>query len=205
MPNWKQMTKEETTSGPGRLGWTDTVIATGSQPDEIADIIDSVTWEFEAPFNDIGGTDGGVNIVKGYSETEYSADQSDGPYAVEPTGNTVTINTNIIQVGDLEKVAMAWALSDPITLNGAGERRLNIAAVREVPERSIAIAEVQRGTDLLRTFFLGRVSNVAGDVAYNMAPTGQRAMPLNLRAFADYSFGFGYIIEEDGFGGILNP
>lgn len=209
MAKFRQMNKDETLGGAGRLATTESVLDTGAQPADIPDIIDAgVTWLFVDPFRDRGGTNGGQNIVKGFATTGISADQSDGDYITEVTDNTLVLNTNIIQLGDLEKVAEAWAISDPVTIDGtSGTRRLNIAAVTLIPERSLAIVEVDRTTPVekARAFFIGRVANVAGDSAYNMQKGGQREMPLNLRAFADYDFGFGYVLEEDGYSGIFNP
>jgi hypothetical protein len=211
MAKFERLTPEATTRGAGRIATTATVIATGSQPADIPNILNTTTWDFVSPFVDRGGTNGGIKLVKGSTETEYTADQSDGPYATEVTANSFVINTSLIQVADLANVRQAWAIEDAITVDGVtGTRRLNIAPVTEFPERSVAVAEVYKvagspPTYLARCFFIGRVANVAGDVEYNIAKGAQREMAFNLRAFADYSFGYGYILEADGFGGIDNP
>jgi hypothetical protein len=206
MANFKQFDERAETAGPGRIGVTPTVIV--ADPGDMADIMTVADFEFVAPFEDVGATDGGIAVSKGFEETGYRVDQSEADFKTENTGHSLTVTTNLAATGDIETFVLAWVLPTATTIvAGPPEgRKKGLAAKRIVPRRSVAVMEIDE-EDKLRSYFIRDMGNAAGDSAINLAPGALHVIAMTLRGFtksaaADEEFGF--IIEDDGFGGFDN-
>jgi hypothetical protein len=149
-------------------------------------------------------------MTHGFAEQSYSADQSEGPYRTEITENTYTVAATLIQTGDIEIFKEAWLAANATSIVAVTNERIKgLAARRTVPRKSLAVAHVDE-EDILRVYYFRDVALQAGDSSLNLAPSTQHGLAVTFKAFPNQTTTyvnkeFGFIIEDDGFGGVENP
>jgi hypothetical protein len=210
MAKFLQFKGREITTGAGRLALhtgVPNVLAT--DPADLSDLFVAATMAWATGWTDVGSTDGGITLTKGFAETDYKVDQSGGSVVKsEITENTATVETVMAETGDIEKFAYNMFGAAATTVNvTTSSRKKGLAAYRVAPHKSAALAEIDEA-DKLRIFYLRDTAPNAGDTAYTLNTGAMHTLALRLRAFPDFTHAgseFGFFVEDDGFGGIDSP
>lgn len=208
MAEFKQFRERETLSGTPRVAFATPAKTVATDPVNMAAIMATATYLFATGWTDYGTTNGGVTLTKSVASQAYSVDLSDGEFAEEITGHSMTVDLTFSQVGNLELFKLAW-MADPTTsvVVATSERILGLAAARVFITRSLVTTLLDR-SNFMRAFYLRSVTNTAGDTAHALAPGALSELPVKLRAFKDSTAtsgrAFGFIMEENNFGGVAN-
>jgi hypothetical protein len=206
---FKQFTERMVTQGIGRVGKNTAVLAT--DPVNMADLMSNSTfvWSTTDNWSDLGATEGGVNMTHGFAVAGVRVDQSDSEFKRRITDNTYTISTQLAHVGDIEIFREAWLAADTTeVVVTTSERIKGLAARRTVPRKSMAVATVDEA-DILRVFYFREGELEPGDSQLALTDDGVQVLPVTWRAFPKSSAPaqkeFGFIIEDNNFGGVANP
>lgn len=210
MANFLQFNKRLITTGAGRLALhtaAPTVLTT--DPVDVPDLMVAATMAWATGWTDVGSTDGGITLTKGFAETDYKVDQSAGSIVKsEISENTASVETVMAETGDIEKFTYNMFGAAATTVNVTTQsRKKGLAAYRVAPHKSAALAEIDEA-DKLRIFYLRDMAPLAGDSAYTLNTGAMHTLALRLRAYPDFAIAgneFGFFVEEDGFGGIDSP
>lgn len=200
---WKQFTAPRTIVGPGRIALNSAAFTPGTDPADIAAIISaSPNFVFNVANNwtDLGPTDGGTTISKGYTTTAYSHDLGNDVIR-EVSGNTMGVTATLAEAGLLSRFNYSW-LTQTGTTGITGGVKKGLASVKTLPHRSFAAAEIDQ-SGRLRVVYLRDTTPVDQEAAYAMSPTETHKLPIALTAYADTSASdneFGWIYEETNFG-----
>jgi hypothetical protein len=181
---FKQFAPEMVITGAiGRVGKHAAGVLT-TDPVNMADLMNNSTyaWSTTDGWSDLGATEGGINITHGFATTGYKVDQSDGDFRKTVTDNTYKIATQLAHVGDLDTFEEAWLAG--ATLDNSSPAVLRVYYFRE--------AELD-----------------SGDSQLSLTEDGLQVLPATWTAFPSTSATaqreFGFIMEDDGFGGVVNP
>lgn len=206
--SFKQFTPRMVTQGIGRIAKNAAVLVT--DPANMAAIMSSAyVWSTANGWADLGATEGGVTMTHGFAEAGLKVDQSDGEFKTSVSDNTYRIATSLAEVGNLSTFREAWLAADATTVvTTTNERIKRLAAVRQVPRKPLAVATVDED-QILRIFYFRDVALQAGDSALALTEGGVQVLPVTYRARSAPRTGsdddFGYIIENNLFGGVANP
>lgn len=210
MATFKSYDPRKTTAGPGRVAVAGPVIS--PDIDAIADVMSNSTFIFKvsAPelWEDLGATENGIQLSKGFQQTELRHDLAESPVKTEITGHSVSVSSNLTDTGDLDTIRLAWGAGAVTAIVGPPEaRKMGIGTFTVLTHKSFALVEIDE-EGLLRVYWLRDTTLNAGDAAINVAPGSFHSVPINYIAYsssaAASTYEFGMIIEEDGFGGIDN-
>lgn len=206
--SFEKFTPRMVTEGIGRIAKNAAVVAT--DPVNMADLMNGTfDWSTTDGWSDLGATVGGATMTHGFAETEIKVDQSDGGFKGRVTDNTYRIATQLAEVGNLDTFEEGWLAADATTVVVATlERIKGLAAVRQVPHKSLAVATVDEA-QILRVYYFRDVALQAGDSALALTEGGVQVLPVTWRAKSSPTAAvgreFGFIIEDNGFGGVQNP
>lgn len=205
---FNQFTERMVTVGIGRVAKNATVLAT--DPANMADLMNtSFVWSNSDGWTDLGATVGGVSMTHGMAKSSVSVDQADAPIKRRVTDNTYTIATQLAEVGNLDTFEEAWLAADATTVVTTTEERIKgLAAVRVVPRKSLAVATVDEA-NIIRVYYFRDVELEGGDSTLALNESDVQVLPVtwiaNPSTAAAAGKEFGFIIENDGFGGVSNP
>ena len=209
MANFQQFTERMVTSGIGRVGKNTTGVLT-TDPANMADLMSNTTyiWSSTDNWEDLGATDGGVNMTHGFTKTGFKVDQSDANIKSSVTDNTYSIATQLAEVGNIELFTEAWLAADATSVvMTTNERIKGLSARRTVPRKSLAVASVDEES-ILRIWYFRDAELDGGDSQLSLTEDGLQVLPVTWTAHPKSSATdkeFGFIIEDDGFGGVDNP
>jgi hypothetical protein len=208
MADFKQFSDQEITSGPGRMALQSPALAVAGDPADWTDVMDMATYAFASPWVDAGSTEGGINMTKSFTSQAFTVDLSDGEFGEEITGHSMAIETNLAQHGDLTAFQLAWMAGDTISVVATTkESILGFAATRTLTYRSLVIVILDKAGKG-RGYYFRKVTNTAGDSQMSIGVGALHLLPLKLRAFKDPTAinerAFGFIIQENNFGGLTN-
>lgn len=89
--NWN---KSEILGGPGRLVVNDDI---SSRPERISDVMDLATYELKPGWRDLGATQEGINISRGFDTEDFEIDQSVQPIDRTVSSFTTGLSTTLAQ------------------------------------------------------------------------------------------------------------
>lgn len=208
MANFGQFTERMVTTGIGRIAKNTVVLTT--DPLNMADLMNNSTfvWSLTDNWSDLGATEGGVNMSHGFTKTGFKVDQSDSEIKSSVTDNTYTIATQLAEVGNIEIFTTAWLAADATSVVVTTEERIKgLSARRTVPRKSLAVASVDEAQKL-RVYYFRDTELEGGDSTLSLTEDGLQVLPVSWKAYPKSSATdkeFGFIIEDDGFGGVVNP
>lgn len=208
MANFGQFTERMVTTGIGRVAKNAAVLT--SDPANMADLMDNATfvWSSADGWSDLGATEGGVNMSHGFTKTGFKVDQSSSNIKSTVTDNTYSISTQLAEVGNIETFTEAWLAADATSVVVTTEERIKgLAARRTVPRKSLAVASVDE-ENILRVYYFRDTELDGGDSQLSLTEDGLQVLPVTWTANPKESATnkeFGFIIEDDGFGGVVNP
>ncbi|RAZ73631.1 hypothetical protein [Planococcus halotolerans] len=94
-PDIFNVNSENFVGGPGRLVVADLAIAA---PTKISDVMDTTTpYNLKNGWRDLGATNDGISISRGFSTEDFEVDQVMGPADTEVTGYTHSLSTSLAE------------------------------------------------------------------------------------------------------------
>lgn len=140
MANFQKINSKQASiyGGPGRL----LVAPYGmARPEKLSDIIDLTTYEAKDGWRDVGATNDGIAVSRGFDTDDIEVDQSTEPVDQVITGFTSSLSTNLAEP-TIDNRQLTWigsqitdvppVLGEPTTLSNpvaAGATVLTVAAV----------------------------------------------------------------------------
>lgn len=190
--------------GAGRL-----MYAPSSQaaPDEIDDVYDTITFDPQTGWVDLGATRQGITVAVNNTETSFDVDQVLGAIGTAPDTWTCTVATQLAEM-TLEHLALVWEGSSIVTNTtpSPDERRTGFAGATSYTERRLAVGFKKRlqgtSTDVLMLFYFHRAVRSPQEVqiAFNKGGDAM-TIPVTFNILADSTQadpkdGFGFIYEQ---------
>ncbi len=199
----KVLNRDDIFGGAARLLYADTGTA---KPTQLSDIMDLSTSVLETGWNEIGATDGGLTITRGYDVEEREVDQVLGVVDQLVTAWNVTAEFSIAEVS-LENMQIAWN-AGPITLNvgpAVDERTMGIGSPECISERMIAFIVDKRSdcgaAGFIRAYVFRRAQRDGSDSAHSYNKGEKTLLPTTFKMLADDTEStnntrFGIVIDQ---------
>jgi len=184
--------------GGGRLIYADALTA---KPTALADILNPTSGVLASGWNDIGATDGGINLTRGFDKEEWEVDQVLGAIDEFITKWNMTLETNLAEasLGNLE---LAWEASEPVL--DTGEYTQGIGDPDTVTERMIALIVDKRevaGVGYIRAYVFWIAKLDGADSEHSFVKGEKTLIPLTFSLLADSSevgeSRFGIVLDQE--------
>ena len=172
--------------GGARLIYANSDVA---KPTKLSNILNTGTGVLASGWNDLGATDGGARIKKGFDKESWEIDQVLGAIDEFITSWSLMLETNLAE-SSLENLQLAWEEST-ITTDTAetpDERSMGIGAAEELTERMFALIADKRkvsGVGYIRAYVFWR-GQIDGSESEHAFVKGQKTLvPITIKLLAD--------------------
>jgi len=174
-----------------------------SKPTKLSDILNTDTGVLVSGWNDLGATDGGAAMTRGFDKETWDVDQVLGAIDEFITSWNVMLETNLAEAS-LENLQLAWegGTINLETGESPDERSMGIGDPGELTERMIAFVVDKRtvsGVGYIRAYVYYKAQLDGSDSEHRFTKGEKVLVPLTLKVLADTSE-----VEATRFGVILD-
>jgi hypothetical protein len=155
------------------------------------------------PWDEVGFTKTGINIVRNNAEETFTVDQIRSAIKTRPSNWEMSVGTQLAEAS-METFALAWELPDPVTVTktapALNEIHTGLSAPTSYPERLAAVV-FQFPDNIIRAWVFRRCVHAAQESGFTLQNTGEQvSLPWRLNCMSDDSAPvasqFGEIFEQ---------
>jgi len=169
-------------------------------PTKFSDVFNT-DWSLTTWWHDVGATDGGLTITRGYDKESWEVDQVLWPIDEWITQWKMSLKTALAE-NDLDNLNLAWVLWNQSvdTTTNPDEVTVKIEAPDTVPERMIAFQVDKRksgGYQYKRLYIFYRAKYDGSDVEHSYKKGEKTLIPISFTLLVDTAqWWFGKIIDQ---------
>lgn len=172
--------------GGGRLVYAD---SDTTKPTKLSDILNTSTGVLVSGWNDIGATDGGISMTRGFEKEEWEVDQVLGAIDEFITAWNMTLETSLAEAS-LDNLQIAWEASAPTLDEGEtpDEYTQGIGDPDTVTEHMIALIVDKRavgGTGYIRAYVFWIAKFDGADSEHAFRKGEKTLIPVTFKIIAD--------------------
>lgn len=196
---WKVVDKKSITWGAARIIVADVWTA---KPVKFSDVFTGDV--LKTGYRDVGATDWGASVTRGYEKEEWEVDQVLGVIDEFVTKWNMGLETSLAET-DVENLKLVWNLAAETVdaVETPNEATLGINADTEIQERMILVQVDKRtvsGTTYKRLYVFYRAKYDGSDVTQEFTKGGKVLLPVKFNLLADATeptaTAFGVIIDQ---------
>jgi hypothetical protein len=172
--------------GGARLVYAD---ASEAKPTALSDILNTSTGVLASGWNDLGATDGGISLNRGFDKESWEVDQVLGVIDEFITVWNMSLETSLAE-NSLENFQVAWESGEITTDAGPtpSERTSGLGDPECLTERMIAFIVDKRkvsGTGYIKAYVFWKAQLDGADSAHAYTKGEKTLIPLTFKILAD--------------------